>query len=58
MVHKIICLKPKADIEADIIVLTEYVIAQRIDYLFDNFDTVGAENLSVHGILIAKCDIK
>lgn len=36
VVDKIICPKSKVDIEADIIVLTEYVIAQEIDYLFDN----------------------
>lgn len=58
VVDKIICPKPKVDIEADIIVLTEYVIAQGIDYLFDNCDTVGTENLSAHDILIAECDIK
>lgn len=50
--------KTKVDIEADIIVLTEYVIAYGIDYLFDNCDTVGTENLSAHDIIIAECDIK
>lgn len=58
VVDKIICPKPKEDIEADIIVLTEYVIAQGIDYLLDKFQEKGyiwmqQSRTGENGILIA-----
>ena len=58
VVDKIICPKPKEDIEADIIVLTEYVIAQGIDYLLDKFKEKGyiwmqQSRTGENGILIA-----
>ena len=58
VVDKIICPKPKEDVEADIIVLTEYVIAQGIDYLLDKFKEKGyiwmqQSRTGENGILIA-----